>query len=72
MNWILAERRKELVMRGTRWADLRRLNKEPKYATTLVRDLDAEQYELKPGSPKWVWPLPIEAIDNGGYDQNPR
>lgn len=72
MNWILEERRKELVMRGTRWADLRRLNKEPKYATTLVRELDAERFELTPESPKWVWPLPIEAIDNGGYDQNPR
>ena len=72
MSWILSERRKELVMRGTRWADLRRLNKESKYATTLVRDLENEHYELKPESDKWVWPLPIEAISNGGYTQNPR
>jgi len=72
MQWVLAERRKELVMRGTRWADLRRLNKETKYAATLVRVLNDQRYELAPGSPKWVWPLPIEAISNGGYTQNPR
>lgn len=72
MRWVLAERRKELVMRGTRWADLRRLNKEPKYATTLLRVLNGERFELKPGDLKWTWPLPLEAIQNGGYTQNPR
>jgi tetratricopeptide (TPR) repeat protein len=72
MQWILAERRKELVLRSTRWADLRRLNKEPQYATTLIRILNDQRFELAPGSLKWVWPLPIEAITNGGYNQNPR
>lgn len=72
MTWILAERRKELVMRSTRWADIRRLNKETKYETTLVRILNDQRFELAPGSSKWVWPLPIEAISNGGYNQNPR
>jgi tetratricopeptide (TPR) repeat protein len=72
MRWVLAERRKELVMRGTRWADLRRLNKEPKYATTLLRILNNQRFELKPGDLKWTWPLPLEAIQNGGYTQNPR
>lgn len=72
MTWILAERRRELVMRGTRWSDLRRLNKEAKYAKTLVRDLAPQHFELKPGDNKWVWPLPLEAIQNGGYTQNPR
>ncbi|MBO9566277.1 MAG: RagB/SusD family nutrient uptake outer membrane protein [Niastella sp.] len=72
LDWVIAERRKELVCRGTRWDDLRRLNKEPRYATTIVRQLGANRYELKPGDLKWTWPLPVEAIGNGGYQQNPR
>lgn len=72
MHWVLAERRKELIMRGTRWADLRRLNKESKYATTLIRVLNDQRFELKPGDLKWTWPLPLEAIQNGNYTQNPR
>ncbi len=72
MGWVIAERRKELIMRGTRWSDLRRLNKETQYATTLVRQIDSARYELRPGDSKWTWPLPVEAISNGGYQQNPR
>lgn len=72
MEWILDERHKELVMRSTRWSDLRRLNKESKYAITIVRQLDGDRYELKPNSPKWTWPILMEAINNGGYPQNPR
>ncbi len=72
LDWVITERRKELVMRGTRWGDLRRLNKDPRYATTLVRLIDPNRYELKPGDTKWTWPLPVEAIQNGGYEQNAR
>ncbi|OQP51364.1 hypothetical protein A4H97_27710 [Niastella yeongjuensis] len=72
LDWIVAERRKEMVMRGTRWPDLRRLNKEPRYATTLTRVLDTQTFELKPNDQRWTWPLPVEAIENGGYEQNPR
>lgn len=72
LDWVITERRIELVCRGTRWDDLRRLNKEPRYATTIVRQLGAKRYELKPGDLKWTWPLPVEAISNGGYQQNPR
>lgn len=73
LDWVIAERRKELVLRGTRWEDLRRLNKEPRYATTLVRLIGTNRYELRPDNlPRWTWPLPIEAISNGGYEQNQR
>lgn len=72
LDLAIAEKRKELVFRGNRWEDLRRLNKEPQYATTLVREVDGNSYELKPGSLKWVWPLPDSEIMLTGMPQNPR
>lgn len=72
LRWVMLERRKELLMRGTRWSDLKRYNKEEKYATSIIRRIGEETYELKPGSDKWVWPIMLEAISMGGYIQNPR
>jgi hypothetical protein len=73
LDWVIAERRIELIMRGTRWPDLRRLNKEARYATTLTHVLDGVSFQLKPDNiNKWTWPLPVEAISNGGLVQNPR
>src|SRR5690606_38572358 len=43
LGWVIAERRKELVWRGTRWEDLRRLSKEPTYATTLIRKVNGQE-----------------------------
>ena len=63
LNLIFLERRKELYMRGVRWEDLRRLNKEDRFAVKLVRKLDSERYELPPNDPRWVWPLPDKEID---------
>ncbi len=72
LSWIIDERRKELVWRGTRWEDLRRLNKEPRFALTLTRVIAGETYTLPPGDNRYVWPIPVEAIEVGGYKQNPR
>lgn len=69
---ILEERRKELVFRGVRWEDLRRLNKDPRFAKTLVRVLDGQRYELPPGDPRYVWPIPENVIEASGMAQNPR
>lgn len=72
LDWVLAERQKELVMRGTRWEDLRRLNKEARYAKTLYRKIGNQYFELPPNDIRYVWPLPLEAIQVGGYEQNHR
>lgn len=72
LDWVLSERKKELLLRGTRWEDLRRLNKEPRYATALKRQIGGLSFELPHNSSKWTWPLPLEAIRIGGYIQNER
>lgn len=72
LDWIIDERRKELVLRGQRWSDLRRLNKDPRYATTLKRVALGKEYTLPPGDRRWTWPLPEEAVRIGKLIQNPR
>ena len=69
---IFRERRKELVFRGLRWEDLRRLNKEPRFAETLVREIGGQRYELPPNDPRYTWPIPVSEIDAAFLPQNPR
>ena len=69
---ILLERRKELIFRGRRWSDLRRLNKDPNYAITLRRILNGQSYTLPPNDPRYVYPIPNEEITRSGIEQNPR
>lgn len=72
LDWVVEERRKQLVLRGTRWEDLKRLNKVERYQKVLRRDLGTLQPVLEPGDSRYVWPIPIEAIEMGGYEQNLR
>lgn len=69
---ILTERRKELVFRGARWNDLRRLNKDPQYAVTLTRVLNGQAFTLPPNDKKYVLPIPDNEIQLSGIQQNPR
>ncbi|HVT86962.1 MAG TPA: RagB/SusD family nutrient uptake outer membrane protein [Chitinophagaceae bacterium] len=69
---ILTERRKELLMRGIRWSDLRRLNKEPQFSKTLVRFEDNQIYYLYPNDPRYVFPIPLLIIQMTGIPQNDR
>ena len=69
---ILSERRKELLFRGRRWADLKRLNLEPRFQKTLSRRINNKNYELAPNSPKYAFRLPDPVVNLGNMPQNKR
>ena len=71
LEYVLDERRKELVFRGLRWSDLRRLNQEGRNIT-LRRELNGQVYTLPPGDPRWVQLIPHEIINRSGMEQNER
>ncbi|TWR26782.1 RagB/SusD family nutrient uptake outer membrane protein [Mucilaginibacter achroorhodeus] len=63
---VLAERRKELLGRGLRWADVRRLN------LSIERTANGQVYRLEAGSPRYVYPIPDDEIRLNGLVQNER
>jgi starch-binding outer membrane protein, SusD/RagB family len=71
LNTILFERRKELLMRGHRWMDIKRLNKEGANIN-LVRKLDGQIYMLPAGDLRFALPIPEDVIELSGMLQNPR
>lgn len=73
LSLILDERRRELMMKGIRWFDLKRLNKDPRFARTITHTLRGKTYTLKPGDNHYVLPIPANVIDrNNLIEQNPR
>lgn len=72
LSLILKERRKELVYRGLRWSDLRRLNKDPLFATTLTRVINGQSYVLPPNDPHYTFLIPDYVIKLSGIQQNSR
>ncbi len=70
---VFAERRKELVYRNLlRWTDLKRLNQDSRFATTISRTVGGETYRLVPGDPRYAFPIPDDEILRSGIEQNPR
>jgi tetratricopeptide (TPR) repeat protein len=70
LDTILAERRKELVMRTLRWIDIKRLNKEGR-GITPTRMINGERFTLVPNDNKYAIPLPADIIKLTGMPQNP-
>lgn len=69
LNTILSERRKELLMRGLRWIDLKRLNKEGA-GILLVRMVNGKTYTLMPNDNFYALPIPNDIIALSGVQQN--
>lgn len=72
LKQILVERRKELLFRGLRWTDLRRLNKDPRFAVTLKRVVNGLVYTLPPNDPRYTFAIPDQEIQLSGLPQNAR
>lgn len=71
LQTILLEKRKELLFRGVRWPDIKRLNKEGANIK-IKRILGDEVYELQPNDLRYALPIPEEVINISGMQQNPR
>ena len=71
LSKILHERRKELLFRGSRWTDLKRLNQDVRFATAVIRKINGTTYELEAGPVKYIPLIPKKVIDMSGIEQNP-
>lgn len=69
---ILEERRKELVYRGLRWLDLKRLNQEEEFAMTLERKYNDQKPTLPPGDTRYTFLIPPAEINLNPMQQNVR
>ncbi|MBB2145804.1 RagB/SusD family nutrient uptake outer membrane protein [Pedobacter sp. LMG 31464] len=68
---VLTERKKELVFRGLRWMDLKRLNADGA-DITLKRVLSGKEYMLLPNDRGYAMPIPEKVISTSGMAQNLR
>ncbi|MCT1524123.1 RagB/SusD family nutrient uptake outer membrane protein [Sphingobacterium hotanense] len=71
LNTIFEERRKELLMRGLRWPDIKRLNRDGANIT-LTRNIDENTFTLPPNDLRYALTIPEDVISNNGITQNPR
>lgn len=71
LNYVLLERKKELLFRNTRWSDLRRLNLEDANKVILTRSIGGQVYELLPNSFRYTLPIPRDVLSYSNMEQNP-
>ncbi|OKS85895.1 RagB/SusD family nutrient uptake outer membrane protein [Mucilaginibacter polytrichastri] len=66
---VRLERRKELLMRGLRWMDIKRLNKEGENIV-LTRNINGKIVTLQPNASYYALPIPVDIIEQSGIQQN--
>lgn len=71
LNVILRERRKDLLYRGIRWMDIKRLNKEG-HNIELRRIIAEQEHRLPANDLRTAMMIPRTVVDLGGIQQNPR
>jgi len=71
LDKVLEERQKELIWRGLRWDDIRRLNKLGANFT-LSRLLNGVTYALLPNDVRFTFPIPDNELMLSGIQQNIR
>lgn len=72
IDFVLFERRKELLFRGLRWMDIRRLNALENYGYTIKKNMDGKLYELPPNDNRYAFLIPDRVILQSGMVQNVR
>lgn len=59
LRFVLEERRRELAFTGNRIADLKRLNKDPRFSKVIKHMAEGQEYILEPNSDNYlrqIWP----------------
>jgi hypothetical protein len=69
LDLVLMERRKELLIRGLRWMDIKRLNKEG-FNITPERKFGGMTFKLPPNDNRYALPIPSDIISLTGMKQN--
>lgn len=73
LKLVINERRKELMGKGLRWFDQKRLAAEPGFVNTQTRTYKGESFTLAPNSNRYVMPIASKYIVlNPEIVQNPR
>ncbi|RYF26673.1 MAG: RagB/SusD family nutrient uptake outer membrane protein [Flavobacteriales bacterium] len=68
-DWVLKERRKELLFRGLRWMDIKRLNLMGA-GISLKKMVNGKEYALQPNDKGFALPIPDDVIALSGMPQN--
>lgn len=71
INVILTERKKELLFRGARWGDIKRMNRDGA-GITLQRNVMGKTYSLPPNDFRTAIAIPEDVIALGSLEQNKR
>ncbi|MBD1426073.1 RagB/SusD family nutrient uptake outer membrane protein [Sphingobacterium arenae] len=69
LSFVLEERRKELLMRGIRFADIKRLNAEGRNIE-LRRIVNGKEIIIAPNDTRYAMPIPLDVTQNSNIEQN--